>query len=221
MSSAAHPGELGELLTEGQDPVLSAGGDAPAPLVVLLHGHGGTEHDMAVFLPQLPPGWAVVSIRAPLRHGNGFTWFRGARDAPEAQSRDVSPVADVLLQRIRGAATGRPVAVAGFSQGGAVAVQMMRRQPDLIRAGVTLAGFVAAGPEPGDDRLRAVRPPVFWGRGSDDDVITRQDIHGMEAFLPVHTSLTAAVYPGLAHWMSADQLRDASEFLARSLRPGE
>lgn len=218
VSSTAPSGELQGLLTVGQDPVLSEGRDASAPLVILLHGHGGNEHDMAPLLHHLPESWAAVSVRAPLPHGSGFTWFGVADDAPEAWARDVSPIADALLDRIGHVTGGRPVAVAGFSQGGAVALQMIRRDPELVRAVVTLAGFLPSGTEAHDSRLRALRPPVFWGRGSDDDVITQPDIDRMNAFLPDHTSLTVSEYPGLGHWMSAPQLQDAAGFLVQRLQ---
>ena len=53
------------------------GTDHPsAPLVVVLHGNGTSEHSVIEMAPWLPHGpVAYVAVRAPLPHERGFTWF--------------------------------------------------------------------------------------------------------------------------------------------------
>ena len=45
------------------------------PLLVLLHGFGGHEHDFDPFVSRLPEGHAIASVRAPLPHRSGWAWF--------------------------------------------------------------------------------------------------------------------------------------------------
>jgi phospholipase/carboxylesterase len=105
----------------------------------------------------------------------------------------------------------------GFSQGGLMASQLLRTRPDRVLATVILGGFVLGHPQPGDDDIAASRPPVFWGRGSDDRVIGVPAIERTSDFLPRHSALVERVYPGLAHGISQDEVDDVSAFVAAQL----
>ena len=65
----------------------------------------------------------------------------------------------------------------------------------------------------GDERLASVRPPVFWGRGTVDQVIAPDKIEYTEGWLPDHSTLTARIYEGLPHSISRPELDDANAFM--------
>ena len=60
-------------------------------------------------------------------------------------------------------------------------------------------------------------PPLFWGRGSVDPFFSPELIARGDAWLPQHTSLTRAVYPGLGHSVSDEMLADVDRFLRAQL----
>jgi phospholipase/carboxylesterase len=122
-----------------------------------------------------------------------------ARDGSDGRSDEVS--------------SRRPVAVVGYSQGGAVAIHLLRRQPRAIDTAVIIAGFLGIGEEPGDDELLEVRPPVYWMRGLRDESITLMDVQRVAYFLPPHTTLTTAEHPLLDHELSETFLAAAGRFL--------
>jgi phospholipase/carboxylesterase len=68
--------------------VTTIGATGPdAPLVVLLHGRGSDERDIAALADHLPPGPAYATVRAPIAEGGGYAWFanRGiGRPLPES-----------------------------------------------------------------------------------------------------------------------------------------
>lgn len=187
------------------------------PLVVLMHGRGSHEQDLAGLIPLLPPEYGYASLRAPLRfEGGGYTWFAsGAPGAPPASSVDAA-VTTVLdwLDRV---APGGPVAVAGFSQGGAMATHLMRHAPERFASHVNLAGFIVPGDAPADSRLAELRPPVFWGRDPGDPVIPQSAMDRTEQWLPLRSQLTTRTYPGIGHSISAEEIADVSEFLRETL----
>ncbi len=199
--------------------VWSRADDGAAPLVVLLHGRGGTEQDLARLFPVLPEGVVAVSLRAPLPRRDGFSWFSVGPEARDLMAEHVAPAADAVLAWIAERASSgetsprRPVAVVGYSQGGAVAIHMMRRAPRAVDTAVLIAPLLGVGDEPGDDDLLGVRPPVYWMRGLRDDAITLMDVQRVAYFLPPHSRLTTAEHPLLGHDLSDTFLAAAGRYL--------
>ncbi len=124
--------------------------DPAGGVLVVLHGHGDDPGSARRWGAQLAPlGWEVVAPGAPTRDGAEGpvrSWFgSGPRGASTREVADsVSRVGDVV-QRVRDA--GRRVAVAGFSQGGAVAL-LLDQFGVVADATVALCAFL---PELDDD----------------------------------------------------------------------
>ena len=190
------------------------------PLLVLLHGYGADEHDLIGLASFLPDGIAVASVAAPLAPPfptPGRSWYP-IEGLDGRRPGDVTTAARALLRWIDRAAFGVPsVALLGFSQGAAVALQALRLAPARLGAVVALSGYVAPGDLPDDAALREIRPAVFWGRGTADDVIPPSLVAHTAQWLPEHADLSGRVYPGLTHSISDDELADVHQFLTRWL----
>src|SRR5919107_4174390 len=65
------------LVSSFDEPAVARRGadDPPPPLVVLLHGRGSNEQEIATLVDHLPDGWAYAAVRAPIAEGGGFAWF--------------------------------------------------------------------------------------------------------------------------------------------------
>lgn len=189
---------------------------AGLPLLVLLHGYGADEHDLFGLVPYLPAGVAVASVAAPLTPPwptPGRSWYP-IEGLDGRSSTTVTLAAEAFLRWLDDAAGDAPsVALLGFSQGAAVSLQALRLAPERFGAVVALSGYAAPDALPGDARLAEVSPPVFWGRGSHDDVIPAPPIAHTAQWLPAHTSLSGRVYSGLTHSISEEELGDVHRFL--------
>lgn len=193
---------------------------AGKPLLVLLHGYGSDERDLFGLAPYLPEGFVVASVRAPLSPPfptPGWSWYpieglegRGS-DAITASARAVLAWLDTH------AAGAASVGMLGFSQGAAIALQALRLRPEGVEFVVNLAGYVDADPLPTDEALKALRPPVFWGRGARDEVIPADRVEHTVQWLPQHVELSGRVYAGLTHSVSQEELDDVATFLAKQL----
>lgn len=181
-------------------------------LLILLHGFGSTEGDMFAFSRSLPLAPVIASVRAPLRAGAGYTWF--PTDDPSSNERfdSIVDVTGALIDWVD-STTSTGVGVLGLSQGGAMAIEMLRTQPERFEYAVQLSGFVLPSVNPGDSNLAARRPPVFWGRGTRDEEIPASLIEHTEEWLPRHSTLTERIYEGLGHAVSDAELADVSAFI--------
>ncbi|MGX1934295.1 alpha/beta hydrolase [Microbacterium resistens] len=201
--------------------VRRAGRPGDAPLLVLLHGYGSDERDLLALASFLPEPLAVVSLPAPFAAPwplPGRSWYPieelERRDASSV-TRAAASVLEWLDDEVQAAGTTAPVALLGFSQGASVALQALRLAPERIGAVVNLSGYATPGDLPRDDELRADRTPVFWGRGTHDDVIPPVLVEHTAQWLPDHAELTGRVYPGLTHSVSEQELADVHTFLTR------
>lgn len=186
---------------------------AGRPLLLVMHGYGSHEGDLFSLAPHLPLEPVIAALRAPLSVGDGWAWFPiidpGSPDdaAVDAAVAAVLAWLDALPQQ------PSSVGLLGFSQGGAMALQLMRAAPDRFTFAVNLSGFIAGGPQT-DDAVLAEQPlPVFWGRGTADGVIPASAVERTQAWLPSHSTLTERIYEGLPHSISQAELGDVVNFL--------
>ncbi|MEU1971630.1 alpha/beta hydrolase-fold protein [Microbacterium sp. NPDC019599] len=193
---------------------------ADRPLLVLLHGYGADEQDLFGLVPYLPAGFVVAAVRAPLTPpwpAPGYSWY--PIEGLDGQSpRRTTDAASRFLHWIDAVAPApAPVGLFGFSQGGAVALQAMRLEPERFAFAVNLSGYATPGDLPRDAELRERRPPVFWGRGTNDDVIPEYLVAHTTEWLPSHVELSGRVYQGLTHSVSEQELADVVVFLGKQL----
>jgi len=163
-------------------------GRAPGASVVWLHGLGADGHDFEPVVPELalPPDLAVRFVfphapPQPVTLNGGMVmraWYDvygldGPRREDEAGIRASQARVEALLARekARGVPAGRLV-LAGFSQGGAIALQAGLRHPERL-AGVLalscylpLADTLAAEAHPANHDV-----PLFMAHGAWDQMI--------------------------------------------------
>lgn len=202
------------------DAVLWSGDpDGDRPLLVLLHGYGADERDLFGLVPYLPDGCVVAAPRAPLAPpwpAPGYSWY----PIEGVESRDPSHVtvaASALLSWLDDQAPSATVGLLGFSQGAAVALQALRLSPERFAFVVNLSGYATPGDLPRDSELADIRPPVFWGRGTRDDVIPDFLVEHTVIWLPGHSTLSGRVYDGLTHSVSDQEMSDVRAFLDKQL----
>ncbi|MDN4486641.1 dienelactone hydrolase family protein [Demequina sp. SYSU T00039] len=191
---------------------------SPDRVALLLHGFGSHEHDLPGLAAFLPRGLPWASLRAPLEMGYGAAaWFPLSTDG----AMDVTAIrsaADAVWDWVEATLPDDvQVVPMGFSQGGLMALQLLRTRPERVVAPVVLAGFVHEGEEPADAALARTRPPVFWGRGDADPVIWPEAVARTARWIDAHTVATRHVYPGLGHAVHEEEMGDVRAFLAAQL----
>lgn len=183
------------------------------PLLVLMHGKGANENDLFGLSPLLPLEPVIASVRAPLPDGPGFSWFDHEHYVDGGPTLEYADAAGAAVLEWLGEQSYSSVNVLGFSQGAAMVLQLLRLAPERFGCGVALSGYSVQGVHPGDAALESLRPPVFWGRGTEDAVIDSRAVDRTIQWLPAHSALTERIYEGLAHGVAASEVREVGEFL--------
>ncbi|MEO6826885.1 MAG: alpha/beta hydrolase-fold protein [Microbacteriaceae bacterium] len=184
------------------------------PLLVLLHGYGSHEGDLFGLSPYLPLEPVIASVRAPIAESGGYAWFsRSNGDSGNPGSPWADAAAHGVLDWLDSLPPAASVGLFGFSQGAAMTLHLLRHAPDRFAYAVSLSGFVVAGALPGDARLAQQRIPVFWGRGTEDEVIPAEAVQRTADWLPGHADLDARIYEGLGHGIAQRELADIGAFV--------
>lgn len=133
------------------------------PLFLALHGWGSNERDIAGIMQYIAPYNDVVSLRAPLVlhapegvSAGAYSWFHDAVPSGDDLDHDIAAAARAVDQWVDGHIPAtRDVVPIGFSQGGAVAVHLLRMHPERYRAVINLSGFLAPAGVPGTATVAA------------------------------------------------------------------
>jgi len=196
------------------DPALSVAWSRPPQtgddLLILLHGFEGTERDLEGRFPELPSSIVTASLRAPVEQGAGHAWF--------LDDYGVRYAVDGILDWLATQTGFSTVGVLGLSQGGAMALELLRQAPERFDYAVQLSGILLgldAAP-----KLAEIRPPVFSAHGELDEIMPKPAVAATNEWLASHTTLTAKDYVGMGHWISAEEATDVASFIAGVIHDG-
>jgi len=163
-------------------------GPNPTAAVIWLHGLGADGHDFEPVVPQLlwpgGPDIRFVFPHAPVRPvtiNNGMAmraWYdivslTSERDHDQAGIAESVNQSAALIrrERDRGIEADR-IVLAGFSQGGAIAIQLAIRYPEKLAGLIALSTYMLLDHRLENDRQEAnAKLPVFAGHGTSDPMV--------------------------------------------------
>lgn len=119
-----------------------------APALVLLHGVGSNERDLAALARTFDPRFDVHSLRAPISQGPGaFAWFQVAftaegprHDAAGAEAARSTIVAVLKALREDPAVDPERIYLLGFSQGAILGLSVAYTEPALVAGVIAISG---------------------------------------------------------------------------------
>jgi len=159
--------------------------------ILWLHGLGADGNDFAPIVPALvDPAWPALRFvfpHAPVRPvtiNNGVpmrAWYDIAafdlnmRQDEAGMRGSVTEVESLIeRERQRGVPDER-IVLAGFSQGGAIALAAGLRHAEKLAGIVALSTYLPAYVAAADERSAAnAATPIFWGHGTFDPVVALQ-----------------------------------------------
>lgn len=197
----------------------------PLPLVVLLHGRGGSPEGLLPVVQFRDLDIRVLALRGPVSLGQGAAWAEdpspgaplGSR-ADEGRRTIERAAASIAWLVDAGLVVGKPVVV-GFSQGGFVAYGLALAHPDELSLVVPIGGFfpVEFIPEGASPALRAL--PVRALHGGADDVVPVSASRSVVDVLRARgVDATIQVFPGVPHRVSPEQRARLHDLVVEALR---
>jgi phospholipase/carboxylesterase len=204
--------------------------------VILLHGLGADGHDFESLVPELrlPASTAVrwVFPHAPIRPVtiNGGcrmrAWYdivgldrRSVQDEKGIRESAETARALIARERERGITLDR-IVLAGFSQGGAIALFAGLRHPERLAGILALSTYL-----PLAERLEAeahpanAAVPIFMAHGTLDPLVPLALGEGSRELLASRGyDVDWRTYP-MPHSVSAEEVADMGEWLSRVLPP--
>jgi phospholipase/carboxylesterase len=206
----------------------------PTAAVVWMHGLGADGHDFEPIVPELGlparPAVRFVFPHAPLRpvtinQGHVMrAWYdiralAGVRREDEAGVRQSARQIEALVERERqrGIAPRRLV-LAGFSQGGAMALHVGLRYPERLAGVLALSCYLPLAGTLGAERSAVNRDvPIFWAHGIHDPMIPlAMAEHGREQVAALGYPIEWHQY-AIPHAVGAEEIADAAHWLGRML----
>jgi len=210
-------------------------GPDPTFTIIWMHGLGADGHDFEPLVPELLepklPASRFVFPHAPVRPvtiNNGYqmrAWYdivgidrRAAEDLAGIESSAAAITSLIRNENERGIATSR-IALAGFSQGGAMALHVGTRHPEKLAGVIALSCYLPLAARLAAERVEAnLSTPIFMAHGSQDPVVPFALGEGSRQLL---TSAGYTVewhsYP-MPHALCEPEVSDLRRWLAARLR---
>ncbi|MGZ5097613.1 MAG: alpha/beta hydrolase [Usitatibacter sp.] len=213
-------------------------GPDPVGTIIWMHGLGADGWDFVPIVRELPlpeePALRFIFPHAPVRPvtiNNGApmrAWYdismndisrvadeRGIRESQAAVERLIS------RERDRGVDSGR-IVLAGFSQGGAIALQAGLRHGSRLAAIVALSAYLPLEGSLDAEASPANRAtPIFMGHGTQDPVVPLQLAQASKAALERRGyEIEWHTWP-MGHNVHPEEIGAIAAFLARALGDGK
>lgn len=204
----------------------------PAWSIVWLHGLGADGNDFAPIVPELVrEGWpgirfvfphakvrpVTINGGVPMRAWYDIVSLQIDQRADESGVRDSIREVEALIarERDRGVPAERTI-LAGFSQGGAIALATALRREKGLAGVVALSTYLPLANVTKDESTTAGRAtPVFMAHGSQDPMVPQAlGQRSREALQSLGVGVEWHSYP-MPHSVCAEEIRDLGDWLSR------
>jgi phospholipase/carboxylesterase len=224
---------VAELLEALEVEVGSAAGGSVDASIIWLHGLGADGHDFEPIVPELPLPAGLrarfIFPHAPVQavtinYGHVMpAWYDvygdGRQDADGIRASQARLEALIARERERGVATRR-IVLAGFSQGGAIALQTGLRHSERLAGILALSTYLPLAETLGAEAAAANRGvPIFMAHGTEDPVIPLQRAAiSRDQLRKLGYQVEWHEYP-MPHAVCPEEIADVGAWLGGALMP--
>ena len=193
-------------------PPATAGG----PILLLLHGTGGNEHDLVPLAEMLLPGASVLSPRGKVLERGMPRFFRrlaeGVFDVEDLKLR-TAELADFVAAsaKTHKFSTADVIAV-GFSNGANIAGALLLLRPDVLGGAILFRAMVPLTPET-LPQIPATR--VLISNGKMDPLVSAEETERLAALLRSCGADVTVSWQNAGHELTERDVITAREWLAQ------
>lgn len=189
-------------------------GSPDAPLLLLLHGTGGSPGDLLGLARELSPDSAVLAPAGPVSEHGAARWFRrlaeGVFDHEDVVKR-ANELADFVVEAREKYGLGdRRLVAVGFSNGANIAAAVTLLRPEVVREAALFAAMSPV-PQPPSHDLSATR--VFLANGERDPMAPLASTEELVRLLRERgADVVTQRHPG-GHQITLDGVRAAAKWI--------
>jgi phospholipase/carboxylesterase/glyoxalase family protein len=186
------------------------------PTLLVLHGTGGSEHDLLSLASMLAPQFGVLSPRGKVLERGMPRFFRrlaeGVFDLDDLKFRTAELAAFVKSAAAQYGFDPTRVTAAGFSNGANIAASLLLLEPTALSSAILFRAMVPIVPDP----LPALPgTPVFLANGRRDPLVPSAEAERLAALLQsAGADVTVFWQPG-GHELMPGDVKQAREWLQR------
>ena len=186
-----------------------------APVLLLLHGTGGSEDDLLDLGRSLLPGAALLSPRGKILENGMPRFFRrlakGVFDEEDLIHR-TNELADFVEASAKSYSFDpRNVIAVGYSNGANIAASMLLLRPGALRGAVLLRAMAPLVPATLPDLSGA---PILLASGKSDSIVPSESVEKLAVMLKsAAADVTLHWSPG-GHQLTAPEIEVARQWLA-------
>jgi len=206
----------------------------PRYSILWLHGLGADGNDFAPIVPELvDPAWPPLRFvfpHAPVRPvtiNNGLSmraWYDiaafdlNARQDEAGMRASIGEVETLIARERSRGVPSEHIVLAGFSQGGAIALAAGLRHPERLAGIIALSTYLPLHAALAGERSVAnATLPIFWGHGTlDPVVILQRGTDSRDLLQSLGYTVDWHTYP-MAHSVCAEEIDDLRHWLGQRL----
>lgn len=194
-------------------------GEAGAPVLLMLHGTGGNEHEIASLAAELHPGAGVLAPRGQVQEHGMLRWFRrhgeGVFDVDDVIARATELAAFLNAAREHYNLGNRPVMAVGFSNGANIALATAMLQPQTLDRVIAFSGMYPFADRESPADLAGSRLLILNGEA--DPMAPLDSVSTLIAALHQNGADVEQVLRPGGHGIARTDLEAAKEWLAKDL----
>lgn len=189
--------------------------ESGAPVLLLLHGTGGTEYDLLELGAMLYPGAPLLSPRGQILE-NGMPRFFRRRAEGVFDEEDLIHRTYELADFVKAAAQhyhfeGRRVVAVGYSNGANIAASLLLLRPEVLAGAALLRAMVPLQPEVAP-RLDGVR--VLLANGRHDPLIPSENAERLATMLRDAGADVSLHWSNGGHQPESAEIQETKRWLA-------
>ncbi len=194
--------------------------EADAPVLLLLHGTGGDEHDLIGLGQQLLPGAHLLSPRGKVLENGMPRFFRrlaeGVFDLEDLALRTHELVEFISWARETYTLTSNAIFAVGYSNGANIAANLLLTEPAALQGAVLFRALLATPPATPPNLSNM---PVLLLAGEHDQLISKQGVEELIHALESAEAKLALHWIPAGHQLTSTDIQVASQWLTQSTLP--
>jgi predicted esterase len=189
------------------------------PILLLLHGTGGNEHDLVPLADMLLPGAGLLSPRGQVLERDMPRFFRrlaeGVFDIEDLKRRTAELADFIVASADKYRFSTNDVTAVGFSNGANIAASLLLLRPDALGAAILFRAMVPLVPET-LPTLRAT--PVLLSNGKGDPLVSAEETERLAELLRSAGAQVTVSWQNAGHELTDRDVLTAREWLAQRLK---